>query len=643
VWGWHSGESSLYPLGLSKTPATPLYLATWLWIGLLFAGQSALLAFTRAGNRSHFQHLDLEHIGNHTLALAALAVQALLVVAGVWRIGSPLRGVRLAALAVLMTAFSAVPSRDLSFYAWELAMAGSIACIQLGNLWLAAASLPERLRESLSRWPESVFAKRGGRAVWLCAAVVAFTAGVLNLTVYDNFPHIADELAFLLQGRIFAEGQLTIAPPAVPAAFPLDLFVQGTREWYPCTLPGYPLLLALGFLVNAPWLVNALLAGANILLAQRLLLRLLDPGQASMATLLLAVSPWNLFLAMSFMGHTAALTFLLLMLLGMVRALREGRSTMLLLSGLALGMLWSIRMLDGSAVAVAAGLFLLVRTRRLGPAIAFAAGFLPVVLAMLTYNARLTGNAFYSPLSLYFDSVYHPGINSLGFGPNRGLHWPFDPFPGHGPADAAVNTVLNLFQLNTELYAWAGGSLALLVFCLLQRRWERADWCLLGLAAFLPAVYLFYWFSGGPDFGPRYWHLSILPLAVWTARLLHGQGLNAVALIAMSVAVVTFVPWRAMDKYTGYLDMRPDLREMRFYADGPALVLVRGRVHPSFSAAAYLNQLDFQGPVVYAWDSDERTREALLAAYPGRRVFTVEGPDTTGKGYRVLRAEGARK
>ncbi|MBK7925917.1 MAG: hypothetical protein IPJ98_00050 [Bryobacterales bacterium] len=464
----------------------------------------------------------------------------------------------------------------------------------------------------------------------------------MNLTVYENHPHIADELAFLLQGRMFAEGRLTIAPPAVPAAFPIDLFVQGPREWYPCTLPGYPLLLALGFLLGAPWLVNALLAGANIVLAQRLFLRLLEPGLASMATLLLAVSPWNLFLAMSFMGHTSALTFLLLMLLAMERYLRKGDWIWMALSGLALGGLWSIRMLDGSAIAVAAGLFLLVRTRRLGPALAFTAGFAPVSLAMLAYNARLTGQALYSPLSYYFDSVYHPGINSLGFGPNRGLHWPFDPFPGHGPADAAVNTVLNLFQLNTELYSWAGGSLALLILCLLLRRWDRIDRSLLALAAFLPAVYLLYWFSGGPDFGPRYWHLSILPLVVWTARLLQGHGRNAVAVIAMAVAVATFLPWRALDKYKGYLDMRPELRRMRFDAGGPALVLVRGRLHPSFSSAVYLNELDFQGPVVYAWDQDEDTRKALLAAYPGRRVFTVEGPDRTGAGYRLMSAGGAQ-
>lgn len=607
----------------------------------MLAGQTALLAFTRAGNRSHFQHLDLEHLQEHGLALALLALQALLVVAGLWRIGLPVRGFPLVALATLIAAVSAIPSRDLSFYAQELGLAGAIACIQLGNLWLAAASLPERLRASLARWPASVFAQRGGRAVWVCALLVAFTAGTLNLAVYENHPHIADELAFLLQGRMLAEGRLTIAPPAVPAAFPIDLFVQGSKEWYPCTLPGYPLLLAVGFLLGAPWLVNALLAGANIVLAQRLFLRLMEPGPASMATLLLAVSPWNLFLAMSFMGHTSALSFLLLMLLAMERSLRQGGWIWMSLSGLALGGLWSIRMLDGSAIAVAAGLFLLVRTRRLAPALAFTAGFAPVALAMLAYNARLTGKALYSPLSYYFDSVYHPGINSLGFGPNRGLHWPFDPFPGHGPADAAVNAVLNLFQLNTELYAWAGGSLALLILCLLRKRWDRIDWSLLALAAFLPAVYLFYWFSGGPDFGPRYWHLSILPLVAWTARLLHGQGWNAVAVIAMAVALVTFLPWRALDKYKGYLDMRPELKRMRFDAGGPALVLIRGRLHPSFSSAANLNQLDFQGPVVFAWDGDEPTRKALLAAYPGRRVFTVEGPDRTGAGYRLITTGGA--
>ncbi len=599
-----------------------------LWLALLAFGQAALLQFTNAGNTLHYQHLALSEWRAHGPALAVLAVQGAAVMAGLAR-GLPLKGWRLCVLLSVAVAFSAAPSRDLGFYAAELAVAGAIACVQLGNLWLAAAAIPAgAVAKLMARVP-----------VWLLAVVVSVAAAVLNLTVYENHPHIADELAFLLQGRMYAQGQIAIAAPPVPGAFEIDLFVMGAKEWFSCTLPGYPLLLAAGHWVGAPWLVNALLAGANVWLGHRLFLRVLAPTAAMLATWLLAASPWNLFLAMSYMSHTAGLTFLLLMLLPLTSFLRHGGLHSLLLSGLALGALWATRMLDATAIALAAGIFLLVRTRRLAPPVAFTAGFLVPASAMLAYNARLTGSPFYTTLNYYFDTAYRRGVNRLGFGGDVGLDWAFDPFPGHGVGDAAGNSVLNLFQLNTELFGWAGGSLAVLAAGLLMRRWERADTWLLGMTAFLPAVYSLYWFSGGPDFGARYWHLALVPLVAWTARVLDGRAMSAAAVAGIVIATAVFVPWRAADKYRGYLQMRPDLRAMRLDAGGPALVFVKGRRHPDYASASYYNRLDFQGPMVFAWDRDEATRKAVRAAYPGRRVFTVEGPTLTGGGYRILSSQ----
>ena len=596
-----------------------------LWLALLALGQAALFQFTNAGNTLHYQHLALDQWQSHLPALAVLIVQAVAVAIGLARVGAPVRGARLLVLVALVVAVSAAPSRDVRFYALELAVAGVIACVQFGNLWLASSSLP---RDWAVRIP-----------VWALALAVSVAAAALNLTVYENHPHIADELAFLLQGRMYAQGLIAIAPPPVPAAFEIDLFVKGAREWFSCTLPGYPLLLALGHLVGAPWLINALLAGANVVLAHRLFVRVLPASAAALATLLLAASPWNLFLAMSFMSHTAGLTFLLLTLLPMVRFVQQGGLHRLAFSGLALGALWSTRMLDATAIAAASALFLLVRTRRIAPVAAFMAGFLVPAGAMLAYNARLTGNPFYTTLNYYFDTTYSPGVNRLGFGPDVGLSWAFDPYPGHSVADALINSVLNLFQLNTELYGWAGGSLGLLVACLLMRRWERTDTVLLGLTAFLPAVYSLYWFSGGPDFGARYWHLTLIPLVIWTARAVDRQSMATTAALAVIFATALFIPWRAADKYRGYLHMRPGLRAIPFAEQGPALVFVRGRRHPDYASASYYNQLDFQGAAVFAWERDAATRAAILAVYPRRRVVTVAGPTVTGNGYRILSSQ----
>lgn len=630
------GKTTRYTLVLLHA-SIPGKTAFALWLLLLALGQAALLRFTNAGVLCHYQHLALEQWRGHLGELAVLATQAILVVAGTARRRPGLR--RGWVLAGAMVLLSAAPSRDLEFYALELAVAGALACVQLANLWLIGCVLPVKWISAIEAGVTTAFRVPGGRAVWAAAAGVAVASAVLNLAAYQNHPHVADELAFLMQGRMLSQGQITLAPPPVPAAFEMDLFVSDPGGWFPCTLPGFPLLLALGFLAGAPWAVNAILAGVNVVLAQRVFLRILEPDAASLATVLFAVSPWNVFLAMSFMSHTAGLTFGLLMAWGICWFHQQGRMRALVLAGMACGALWSIRMLDATALGVLAAVWLLVRARRLPPVLAFAAGFLPPAAMMLVYNARLTGSPFYSPLTYYFDTRYHPGVNRLGFGADVGMTWPLDPFPGHGPADVVVNTVLNLFQLNTELFGWAGGSLALLLCGLLIRRWRREDSVWLGLAGFFPAVYALYWFSGGPDFGARYWHLAIVPLAAWVARTLAERRWITHAAIAALVTWTVFVPWRAVDKYRGYLRMSPELIRSGFDAQGPALVLVRGQLHPDFASAAYGNRLDFQGPVVYAWDRDAKTREAVLAAYPGRRVITVEGPTLTGQGYRVLAAE----
>ena len=61
----------------------------------------------------------------------------------------------------------------------------------------------------------------------------------------------------------------------------------------------------------------------------------------------------------------------------------------------------------------------------------------------LYYNHLLTGSATSFPIQAYTDKHYGPDSNAIGFGPERGLPWPLDPYPGHSPRDAVVNANLN--------------------------------------------------------------------------------------------------------------------------------------------------------------------------------------------------------
>jgi hypothetical protein len=169
------------------------------------------------------------------------------------------------------------------------------------------------------------------------------------------------------------------------------------------------------------------------------------------------------------------------------------------------------------------------------------------------------------------------------------------------------------------------------------------------MLAAIAAVFVahaFYWYGGGPDFGARYWHLMLLPLVVLTARGIEQfaartepfrAGAVVVSLCALSLLV--YMPWRALDKYHGYLRMRPDIRALAAaHGFGRSLVLVRGERFPDYESAAVYNPLDWNAAApVYALDKSPEIRARLIQAFPDRPVWIVDGPTRTSNGrFRVV-------
>jgi hypothetical protein len=258
----------------------------------------------------------------------------------------------------------------------------------------------------------------------------------------------------------------------------------------------------------------------------------------------------------------------------------------------------------------------------------------------------------------YVDRYYPPHSNDMGFGANRGMGWPgLDPLPGHGLPDVLINADFNTFAINVEMFGWAVGSILPLVLVVFGRRLQRMDKLLLVAIATISGIHSFYWFSGGPDFGARYWYLVLVPCLLLTARaarllpnrldVLDPASFDAAArnrlliggaLLSVS-AMITFMPWRSLDKYHYYRGMRPDVRDLASHTPfGRSLVLVRGNRHPDYASAAIYNPLDLHASApIYAWDRDDATRAAVLAAYPDRSVWIFDGPSVSGAGYRVVR------
>jgi len=648
------------------------------WLLLALFGQAAMLRLILAGKEMGYQHyltLDEMFQGATLPAAIFIALQAVLVMIAIFTrrkrilegLNSVFRPWQLIVLGAAIALTSATVSERPVYYAAELATAAFICLVQFGNITLVALSLRDTHLEGFWRGfsrlvlggSETHSSKRiaPGGLVWLAALWVLVSSATLNLLVYQNHPHIPDEVAYLYQARMLARGQLSLPAPPVREAFSFYLMEIDENRWFPTPPVGWPAALALGTVLGVPWLVNPLLGAANLVLVFLVLGELYDRKLARISVLLLSFSPWFIFMGMNFLTHTFTLTCGLLAVLSIIRARQTGLARWAWAAGLALGVCSLIRPLEALILAGLLGVWALgfggerLPTRSLA-GLVVSTGL--VAALVFPYNQQLTGSWKVFPINSYTDEHFGENSNAYGFGPDRGMGWPIDPFRGHGVADGLVNANLNTFQINTELFGWSTGSLWPVYIFLLLKKFQKTDLLMLALSAAIFTAFFFYYFSGGPDFGARYWYLMIVPLVALSARglieltthialLSEGGALTAarlwlaVACLSM-MALVNFFPWRATDKYFHYLEMRPDVRQLAQETPfGHSLILIQGNEQPDYASAAVYNPLDFEADKpLYAWDRSLDVRNKLLKSFPDRNVWILGGPSRTGNGYRIL-------
>ena len=325
-------------------------------------------------------------------------------------------------------------------------------------------------------------------------------------------------------------------------------------------------------------------------------------------------------MAMNFMTHTLSLTCALAAAVLVLQARRTGAARWAALAGVMLGLGSLIRPLDGLIIAALVGLWALgLGGKRLTlPAIAaLGVGTLLTGALVLPYNRALTGDALSFPLNAYVDTHFGMGRNGFGFGPEKGFGWALDPNPGHSPVDALINANLNGHSLNTELFGWSTGSLLLAAIALVASRLSRSDRLMVAVMLAVFTAYFFYYYSGGPDFGARYWYAMVIPLVALTVRGMQILGdrlaasgvtqaesrvLAAVGLLALLALVNYFL---ATDKYYHFWGMR--LMSGWLPSDQAEAWCLSGAVAPDYTSAAVYNQLTSMP--MHGWHMpDDRTR-----------------------------------
>lgn len=646
------------------------------WLALALAGQACALQLVWAGPGIRLQMFqgwgDLLR-GYRAAFFLAVGLQLMVAMVGAWRVWPQCRekitGVLTWPRVFMLLALYAYSCTTIAPEFAQTLVAGSsfpaklavqVTKVALGllifatgglTLALAVTHLPEDVWAEMQRRWNALAQRRVeyGAALW-----VVLVSSLLAWTVLDRMPHLADEVCYLFQAKYFSTGQLWLPPPADADALFAPFSGVDDGKWYAATVQGWPAVLALGVWIGMPWIVNPLLGGAAILLTHAVLRRLYGQAIARGAVLLMALSPWLLFISASLMPHAVTLVFALLAVWGVVRARHDGSIVGGALAGLGCGALFHVRPLDGILVAAALGLWwLAARQLRFAPLLAAGVSGVAMLALFLGYNHALTGDALSTPMNRYADRVYYPGINRLGFGADVGnVGWTgLDALPGHGPVDVFMNTNQNLYLLNFEMFGWTFGSLLLIYLLALRRgagqaEHKSADRLMWMLLLILIVGLNLYWFGGGPDFGARYWYATLLPLVALTVRAVQVfsprvERVGALVALASILGAVTVLPWRSLDKYHGYRGTSSSIRDLASQHDWRrGLVLVRGKGWwPDYASASSLNPrtLDAKedGPI-FARDLGEESRARLRKAYPDRTIWVIAGPAESGQPFHVV-------
>lgn len=522
-----------------------------------------------------------------------------------------------------------LPHDAFTAYGLQLALGGAIWAVQLVN---AALLLALPAPTFLTHLP------RPGLLV-LVAFMAAMLMGWLG---FSHIPHVEDEVAYLSQARLFANGLLWAPAPPEAIAAGLDYYLfqnDGTRI-YPVTTPGWPAVLAVGVWLGQPWLINPLLMGACVWLGWRLLRNVTDNWTAGVGALLAATCPWLIGAAGALMPHLAATAATL----GAWVLLSRRPPTLwaFCAAGALMGYVFTNRQLDGVVLGTVTGLILLFQLNKPGGVarlVAYGLGCIAIGGLYLAHNAALTGHALHSPLQDYINIQWHAGANAFGFGPNIGPHpnWgSLDWAPGHGPFEGLINTAHTLSVAQLDILGWTIGSLTLPIIHLLWGYQSRLDvwaWIVVGLVILLHSAY---WFSGSFYIGPRYWFALFAPALFLTVRGLETLGTRMglrphmmlpALWISCLFALLIFTPWRGVEKYNRYGDFTAETaKAVKAHAFNNEIVLWNEGSEPG--AALIYNDLTFPSDrPIFLRTETTLDPEQIRAAFPDRDIIYWPNPE----------------
>ncbi len=349
----------------------------------------------------------------------------------------------------------------------------------------------------------------------LLLALLAIVASAwVGKTVFERIPHLEDEFTYAWEADVLSHGQVIIPSPPSAQSFlvPFVVDYEGRRFGkYPL---GWPLVLSLGVLVGARWLVNPLLAGLGVWLTYLLGKKVFDWNVGLLAAGLTAISPFVLLNSGSLLSHPLGLvlsaSFALVFLNGFGDLHTRRRWPLTLGAALLVGGLIVTRPFTAVGVVLPFafyGIYLLWHGDRQTRIHLVMMGLAILALSSLHFlwQMALTGSPLLDPYTLWWP------YDRIGFGPGIGV------LPGgHTLHQAYINTSHSLETGWSDFFGWRGLSWLFLPFGLWAARRNPKALLLGSVFVSLVVIYMAYW-VGSDLFGPRYYYESFYSLSLFTA------------------------------------------------------------------------------------------------------------------------------
>jgi hypothetical protein len=350
-------------------------------------------------------------------------------------------------------------------------------------------------------------------ALLLCFISLIANAQV-SARVFENLPHLEDEMTYLWQAKVIAGGSLLIPSPPSPASFVVP-FVIDHQGWrfgkYPL---GFPVLLSFGLRLGLQDWINPWIAAWSLWLIYLLGKKLFGERTGLLAAFLTAASPFFLINSANYLSHAWSLFLSCALALAWLDLFfchtRIPAWLITAVAGGCIGVLVLTRPWTAVGVALPFTLHGLILSWK-GPPHArkrvLAVGLLAGGIGGIHFiwQAALTGSPWVDPYTLWWP------FDRVGFGPGIGLE------PGGYNLLSAFNNMLYSLKIGADDFlGWPYLSWLFLPFGIAAVRKNPPARLVSFVFPSLVFIYLFYW-VGAWIFGPRYYYEGLYSITLLSA------------------------------------------------------------------------------------------------------------------------------